>query len=901
VLGGIEHLGGRSPFELCWGKRTDNGDFYALDGHLIDTAIVAELLWDRTFEEHTKRWFVSHLGADARRLIALLAGSHDCGKLAPTFQCRLLDRVRPRWAPDADPMVRASAVPIGDVRVVHGQNRVFLSHAMESGRTLERAGADAWWSRVVEGHHGRFADPDATPGAVLHAFQSDLETSSWPTAQHEALEMIADLLGVNLAELSGRPWPETAATAVITAAGWVSIADWLASDERSVEHGVVHQHLLGDQRLRFVSERRRFLASQVDDLIGLHHTPPGSFDEVFGFAPSRPVQQFVTDGHSPELAIITVPMGAGKTEAALERHRRLGSSSLYFALPTMATADVMFARVQKFFVTASATTGALLHGRASVNDFYAGAQESSFVHQGDTDTGLVASHWLRGRHRGLLAPVGVGTVDQVLAAVLRAKYSTVRLAAVANTHIVFDEAHSYDPYQQALFCVVLRWLGLHHTPVTVLSATLPSEAATAFVAAYRAGWFGVGTLPRGGPLKVSYPGAITVEGGDEAAVVPIGAHDHREVAMRFERCDGNAVDAMSACVRQLRADHPQAAIGVIVNRVSRCIDIATELEDLSPVVLHARMPTRLRATRQRDVVAAVAQGSPARGQLVVGTQVLEQSLDIDFDFLVSDLAPAPDLIQRTGRLWRHSTCTNGEWAHPRWRSWRQNLVGPTTYVFAPSEFTERETLPYMPGVLDSTWTNGFASGERTILTVPDDLQEIVDASHVTFTAETLEQPATADLLAAVRVKRAAAYDRCLPLDDILDEYGSDFLVDVTSGVGNNDETSTRWQDEPSETFTVVSGRNPWALDREALAVTGLARDRAIVDASLSLSGTTLHRVSHYLRDLDDLVPDRPRRPLGRYLDLDNVEDVDLHPIYGLRVPTPPHRSDVRSEDNDLRP
>ena len=126
------------------------------------------------------------------------------------------------------------------------------------------------------------------------------------------------------------------------------------------------------------------------------------------------------------------------------------------------------------------------------------------------DTGLVAHGWLQGKHRGLLAPVGVGTVDQTLSAVLREKYNMVKLAAVANTHVVFDEAHSYDLYQQELFSVLLRWLGLHRAPVTILSATMPSELATKYCSAYLSGWNAEVELSKQDKLTIAYPGVVAV-------------------------------------------------------------------------------------------------------------------------------------------------------------------------------------------------------------------------------------------------------------------------------------------------------------------------------------------------------------------------------------------------------
>ncbi len=876
---------------MRWGKRTADGRPYLLDGHLIDTGVVAEVLWDRYFEPHTRRWFLDRLGPDARRRFALLAASHDCGKLAPTFQCRLLDRDRPSWAPDLPESERASWPDLGDVRVLNRRQRWFLGHATESGRTLERAGAAPWWSRVVEGHHGRFPPVfEDEPARTLAMAQRAIDSSHWPAEQENALGRIVAVFSAG-DDLGGLDTDDLEAVAAVHAVGWVSVADWLASADDSVESGAAVQALIDDDLAAFVEVRRAYFETEVERMLGSYDGPAGEFADVFGFGADRPVQQFVAVDDCPEFCALAVPMGAGKTEAALERHRRLGSQSLYFALPTMATADAMFERVRRFYERSETTTGALLHGRASVNDFYVGAAESDFDHSGDRATGLVAGQWLRGRHRGLLAPVGVGTVDQVLAAVLRARYATVRLAAISNTHIIFDEVHSYDPYQQQMFCVVLRWLGIFRAPVTLLSATLPSELAARYSSSYLAGWRQDAEVRQMPWEPLAYPGAVSASGGGLAEVAAIDPADERVVGLEFSQPSRGVVPAIVAEVRRLREEAPNAVIGVVVNRVSHCVEVASELADLRPLVLHARMPTALRAERQAELVAAVGPGSTADGQLVVGTQVLEQSLDIDLDVLVTEFAPAPDLIQRTGRLWRHSTCVDGAWHHPATRPRDQVGGGPLVSVFAPVDFDESSTLPYMPGVLAQSWSAGFASGAVTSMAVPDDLQQIVDASHVTFDSADMDDSAIAELLASVRAKRSAALDRTLPLDWLMDDLGLEMLVDVTAGGGDaEDERATRWQDQPSETIALVSTLSRWGLSTDDLTLAPVDRTRAIIGASVSLSGGALRRVEPELGELVDLMERPPRWPLGRYLDVDKSAVARLDPVLGL-VLEPQSRSD----------
>ncbi len=850
------------------------------------------LLWDHYFEPNLQRSIELVYGAEARSKLRMLAGLHDCGKVSPFFQFRLLDRRRPDWARALEHPGPLANSEVSSLRRMGPDVRSYLSHQSESARIIESIGGDEWTARLVEGHHGLFADWEdwdrmlpAVRGAV-----AAVERSEWGVHQRSVVEFVGRSLGVDLADLAIGNEDGLAGFGP-TLAGWVSVADWVASDDEAIRTGYELQGLLSrvDGGEAFVSARVGYFAERLVALIGSYPGVPGSFEDVFGFPADRPLQEHIglqEMGEVPDLALVAVPMGTGKTEAALERHRKLGGNSLYFATPTMATADAMFARVKTFFDGSGPTGAALLHGRAGVNDFYTGVSGAGdFIHGGhDVETGLQAHRWLRGRHRGLLAPVGVGTVDQALASVLRARYSTIRLAAIANTHVVFDEVHTYDPYQQGLLEALLRWLGMHRAPVTMLSATVASVSARRFCDAYLQGWHRDESLLLNDELEIKYPGTVEVLEGKPARSVGLASSDDRRVCLRYERYDADIAEVAEAEVRALRDRYPEAMIGVVLNTVDACVDISRRLESLSPLTLHARMPTALRAKREAEVLAAVGKGSEATGMVVIGTQVLEHSLDIDFDFLVTAFAPTADIIQRTGRLWRHATCVDGRWRQPDGRSWRLALGDPEVVILRPSEFTDVTCLPYMEAVVVRSWVEGFNDGELAEMAVPDDFQDMVDRSLVPFTSQSLADKAVETLLGQVAQQRKTASDRTLPLGKLWDWDGHEFLPDVTRGAIASDERATRWNDFVSEPVVLVSSDQPWTLHREPVPSDATAASRAIIEATVNLGGRTLAAAEPSLRPLEDLWATRPPRfssAADRFLDLDTCQGLYLDEAYGL--------------------
>ncbi|PZR51713.1 CRISPR-associated helicase/endonuclease Cas3 [Xylanimonas oleitrophica] len=301
--------------------------------------------------------------------------------------------------------------------------------------------------------------------------------------------------------------------------------------------------------------------------------------------------------------------------------------------------------------------------------------------------GAYVDGWMRGRRKGVLADFVVGTIDQVLFGALKSRHVALRHLALARKVVVLDEIHSFDTYMNEYLERALEWLGAYGVPVVALSATLPASLCDRLVQAYAKGADSRAPLPSAGgqrPRRSRWgspaaAGARTVAA--ETAVVPTADPPPSSVLTYLKdgqpqrvvpepssrvstvRLEVAAEDAWQALLREALADGGCAL--VVRNTVGRAQDTYRELRDLyagdgetTVMLLHSRFLASDRKRREAELVRLLgkptAEGDPRPHRLVVvGTQVVEQSLDIDVDLLVTDLAPTDLLLQRIGRLHRH--------------------------------------------------------------------------------------------------------------------------------------------------------------------------------------------------------------------------------------------------------
>jgi CRISPR-associated endonuclease/helicase Cas3 len=432
------------------------------------------------------------------------------------------------------------------------------------------------------------------------------------------------------------------------------------------------------------------------------------FTQVHGIEKPNPLQASIMEelpravaGGGAGILVVTAATGDGKTETALEAERILaqaaGTAGLCFVLPTMATSDEMYKRVAAVVAaqvpheadTAVAVT--LTHSMAWLNEAYSdedlGAAGDDVVSDeepapgggGDGVRGTLPGRWLRGAKRPLLAQFAVGTIDQSLLGVLPVRHNALRLLALSGKTFVVDEAHAYDPYMQVLLSRLLQWLGAYRCPVVLLSATLPSSVGERLVRAYLEGTKQVSAreLQRMS-FRSPYPGWLFVDATGKSTVISKGRQEEQSAERRYrlgvdvrrvrhlpEPRDGSALpdDARLAVLEEVL--NPLAAgagcAAVVCTTVADAQETYAFLKrrfDLKPgeeiVLLHARFPGDQRERATRTVVQALGRtGRRPDRMVVVATQVIEQSLDLDADLVVSDLAPIAQLLQRAGRCWRH--------------------------------------------------------------------------------------------------------------------------------------------------------------------------------------------------------------------------------------------------------
>jgi CRISPR system Cascade subunit CasA len=431
--------------------------------------------------------------------------------------------------------------------------------------------------------------------------------------------------------------------------------------------------------------------------------PEGSAEELFAArfpklagAELRPVQaeavRLAREMEPGGLLIVEAPMGEGKTEAALAAAEvlaaRSGAGGLLLALPTRATGDAMFGRLLAW-LEALPRSGAgtwsvvLAHAKAALQSEWAGMLRagSRAISAVDLDgeesgealvssgrrrrnpAGLHAHQWLRGRKKQLLASFAVGTVDQVLFSALKSRHLALRHLAVAGKVVVIDEVHAYDAYMNRYLDRTLEWLAAYRVPVVLLSATLPAERRRALAAAY-AGADGAAAVETAAD---AYPLLTAVAPGQEALTARPAAASGRAAEVVVERLD----DDLTVLADRLEAELADGGCALVIrNTVARVLEAADVLRerfgDDEVTVAHSRFLAADRAANDARLVSRYGPGGerPAR-HVVVASQVVEQSLDVDFDLMVTDLAPVDLVLQRMGRLHRHPLPRPGRLATPR--------------------------------------------------------------------------------------------------------------------------------------------------------------------------------------------------------------------------------------------
>ncbi len=628
---------------------------------MLDTGMVAERLFDR-LPEAARVCLQGGLDEDEARRIAVLCGMlHDIGKLTPLFASRIVPMI-----PGLGGKLKDAGIPIPgrDTMPDGGQT----PHALMGAAILRKHGFPHGVTAVVSAHHGKPASTIDLNKHINeekdHVFSKHYfgrcgrdspEACVWEEARGAWLEYALRTCGYECSQ----DVPELGRTQQMILSGLLITADWIASNSD-------HFPLMPTDAPMDTSVSNERIANGWEK-IGLplpwqtaEDMDEDTFVRRFGFAPNAvqtTLMEVTRQGYDRGgLFILEAQMGIGKTEAALAAAEviagRWQTGGLFFGLPTQATANGIFPRVVAWASEqGDATEKAvrLAHGLATMNQDYTALFHGRASQEECEDT-LMVHPWFEGRKQALLADFVIGTVDQLLMAALRQKHVMLRHLGLCGKVVIIDECHAYDAYMTVYLRAALAWLGAYHVPVILLSATLPSEKRIELTEAY----LGKTGVPGAWRESKAYP-LLTWTDGDTIHCRRISSDGGGKSEVRIIRKEkGDVAELLSA---QLKGG---GCAAVILNTVADAQTVASVLRERMPdkeiMLVHARFTADDRAAWEGALLRRMGKYStPADrdGLIVVGTQVMEQSLDIDADIMVTELCPMDLLLQRIGRLHRH--------------------------------------------------------------------------------------------------------------------------------------------------------------------------------------------------------------------------------------------------------
>ena len=740
----------RSTMGICrfWGKARPcdsarGPEWHPLAYHSLDVAAVGEALLtgDGGFGECFSR-LLCLPREETVPLIRYLLGLHDIGKFARKFQVKA-----PSHYPDCfgdDPASLAAHYDHGA-----GGLRLF-DVAPEAFKPPKGACTRVWRPLVsaVTGHHG--APPERRINECMITLRGSDFGPAGIEAAHAFIRQAHDLLTPpqKVAGLDRR----RATRASFAVAGLAVLADWIGSNQEwfpycePVQDLEVYWNDARKRAERAVREAGVLPAAAsarlaYGDLIGVHAKP-------------SPMQEWVatvTLRSGPTLFMIEDETGSGKTEAALMlAHRLIASGSadgLYVALPTMATANAMFDRLagahRHLFAADAQPSIALAHGARDMHEGFraamqrGGRDEAPYSDTGaardisettasadasETTASAACAAWIADdRRRTFLADAGAGTIDQALLAILPSRHQSLRLLGLMHRVLILDEVHAYDAYMQREMERLLEFQAGLGGSAILLSATLPLSVREHLTDAFAKG---LGKEAGGAGSSMDYPMA-TVCATDGCSSMKVAGRPGRarSLPVRFLRSTDEALDEVE------NAAGAGKAVLYIRNTVDDALDACSALtaRGINPHLFHARFALVDRLKIERQVVERFGKDSKPvqrKGHVLLATQVVEQSLDLDFDVLITDLAPIDLLVQRAGRLWRHDR--PGREGQPELL-----LVGPEPVADADEEWFGRAfpRAKYVYPDHARLWLTARALEDTGVIESPEGLRALIETVY----------------------------------------------------------------------------------------------------------------------------------------------------------------------------
>ena len=847
-----------------WGKARPNvaasARCHLLPYHSLDVAAVGLVALQRM--PALSALFCQQLGmapAALQSWVAFWLALHDLGKFAESFQSQ---------CPDVFQQLRGRPPNPGKPYTARHDSLGWLFwHAVLRDRVIDEAwfgprsldladGLDAW-ARACTGHHGQ---PPTEGGYWGQHFDPQQDR---PAALAFADSMRQLLLPQGVIDGIAAMDPSHFLAASDSLSWWLAglavLADWLGSNtaffvyqDQAMALGDYWAHALRQAELALA-------ASGVLPTAAVAALP---FGDLFSHIPApSPLQQWAAQAPlatGPQIHLLEDVTGAGKTEAAVMLTHRLmasgGADGFFIALPTMATANAMYGRIAEVYgrLFADQPSLVLAHGQRDLVGAFAAtvlppSAPEHDARQLDDSASVRCTAWLADHNkRALLSPAGVGTIDQVLLAVLHSKHQSLRLLGLLRKVLVIDEVHACDIYMQNLLEVLLTFHARAGGSAILLSATLPGRMKQALLAAFAKGLDQRVPLaePEGYPLVTSWSGA------HPDCLSQVRVATRADVQRRVQVRSSDDTEEVTAAIRAALADG--RCVCWVRNTVADALVAFAQFQpELAPdhlLLFHARFALRDRLEMEERVLATFGRhstGAQRAGRLLIATQVVEQSLDVDFDLLVTDLAPIDRVVQRAGRLRRHRRAADGtpltDASTPDQRGvpWLWVLTPPWTEE--PAADWYKAAFPKAAAVYEhhgQNWLSaralrGAAGVGQGSFTMPDDARRLIEG---VFGADAEIPPGLDANAVAVLgqgyADQSQAQMNTLKLAPGYRRGGIDWWAEAKTpsrlGEASSNVTLARWQDGALRPW--VDGDHGWAYSSLRLAERLIAATAPAADA-----------------------------------------------------------------------
>ncbi len=744
------------PYYNYWGKAAGSSgedplQYHLLVYHCLDVAAVGRTLLMK--DQHLCEKIISsslqpqnEFEKDrALDIVAHLLALHDIGKFSGRFQNRrpdIMERLQGRTC----------------------ENEYTVYHD-DMGRLLfeedlwKRAWAENWfglnlsddqfdwrdalrpWVFAVTGHHGKPPEKPKNNLTLSMLFDLRDRNSAIAFAEASAGLFLKRPSSHVMLEFSEETHTEFHRTSWLLA-GLAVLSDWLGSDSRHFPFCT--------EPMPLEKYWNKYALPHAEDAVRDAGILPARVSEKTGMQAlfpnmsPTPLQSHVSKcelgSHSPRMFIIEEATGSGKTEAALVLAQRFiaegNGEGIFFGLPTMATADAMYGRMEpaylNLFMKEDHPSLVLAHSSRDLSKKFRNSvipTSDAFIEpdrDGEMSASAQCAAWLSdNRKKSLLAQIGVGTIDQALMGVFPLRHQSLRLLGLSRNILVVDEVHAYDPYVHKVLETLLEFHAAQGGSAILLSATLPQKQRQELVAGFCKG-LGI------------YAGAATVQKSDYPLVTCVSRESLSEIPI--DRCEQTHRTIIVECVND-----PSFVKSILsdVIKEGRCacwvrntVDVAIETyRELSHLygqdhvmLFHARfaMGDRLLGI-EHTVLDKFDKNSTLekrRGQILVATQVVEQSLDLDFDLMITDLAPMDLIIQRAGRLHRHNDpIKRGNRGTPRLIVLTPSLDGIPTAEWYSALFPKGAYVYPHHGQL---WLTARLLADRKRITMPDDARLLIE-------------------------------------------------------------------------------------------------------------------------------------------------------------------------------